>query len=37
MNQNCANMVKNEHNILNAENNDVKMFTLLCKEIKILF
>lgn len=37
MNQNCAYMVKNEDNILNAKNNDIKMFTLLCKEIKILF
>lgn len=37
MNQNCAYMVKNEDNILNVENNDTKMFTLLCKEIKILF
>jgi len=37
MNQNCDYMVKNEHNILNVEDNDVKMFTLLCKEIKILF
>jgi hypothetical protein len=37
MNQNCAYMVKNEDNILNAKNNDIKMFTLLCKNIKILF
>ncbi len=35
MNQNCAYMVKNENNILNVENNDTKMFTLLCKKIKI--
>ncbi len=37
MNQNCAYMVKNEENILNAENNDTRMFTLLCKKIKVLF
>jgi hypothetical protein len=37
MNQNCAYIVKNEDNILIAINNDTRMFTLLCKKIKILF